>query len=80
MVPLEYMDRLHKLKNKKRPFCMRLNERSAVEFITQDVGYNELEETIVVKLDFGKEYLEISRDCYRTVSNWKCNTNKLKFD
>ena len=70
VVPKKYLKRLDELKSLKRPFNLTLSPWTARNFINRDIGYTDLENGIIVTLDFQPRQLEILGRSSREVTSW----------
>ncbi len=70
-VPSQYLDRLDELKSSKRPFCVTFAEHALLNFMTQEYGYNDMRDNLVVRLNFRDISLEIEGHYYREVGRWE---------
>ncbi len=70
-IPSEYRNRLDELKCKKRPWFVTLPDRALFHFIERHYGYCNLEEAILVDLEFDGYRVQVGQNMWREVSNWK---------
>jgi hypothetical protein len=70
-LPEEYLPRLDELKSCKRPFYLTLTESTFGGLLDHEVGYGEVEDDLVVDLEFKGSRIQVHNDKYRLVSNWR---------
>lgn len=77
-VPKRYILRLDELKSKKRPFYISLCEQEVYAFITRWSSYGDLQDNIVVDLDFDGNRVQVWGDSYREIGSWQDVPNHPK--
>jgi hypothetical protein len=71
LLPKSYLKRLDELKSKKRPFCITLRDTDLFQFSERWVGYESLQNQLLVDLHFDELRLQVWSHSYREVSAWK---------
>jgi hypothetical protein len=70
-VPRKYRKRLDELLRMKRPFCFSVDEKSLLNVIEREEGYQNMRENITLNLYFNQRFVQINGELYREVSYWK---------
>ncbi len=74
VIPEEYLSRILELQLCKRPFYYSLPEYQLLEFIEQESSLSDLQQHLVITLNFDNEYLQIQPDgTWRSCSKWNSN-------
>jgi hypothetical protein len=71
VVPKAYLKRLDELKSRKRPFYITLVDSAFAGLLDQELGYGDLEDRLVLDLEFKGSRIQVQQENYRLVSNWK---------
>jgi len=64
-IPNSYIKRLDELKDKKRPFSIKIDSKSLLQFIDHEIGYTELINDLIFSFHFNDCRLEICADQFQ---------------
>ena len=67
----QYLKQLGELKTAKRPFSLMLPDRIWRNLFDREIGFSGLIHDLRVQLNFGSKTVQLYRDLYREVSEWK---------
>lgn len=70
-IPAEYLSRLHELKNKKRPYSVYVEPYALQDVVEGEHGYDHLRQNVIFTFAFDGGDVEVQRDSFRVVGEWK---------
>jgi hypothetical protein len=70
-VPRKFCKRLDETQSMQRPYDLSVRDSTIFLYIDREVGVEALRESLVVRLSFVNQQVEIWQEGYRTISPWK---------